>query len=52
MTENKEVNVVCGCFNGTLERFEKRVKQTHGDNKYGREYMAIIEVIKVKFELK
>ena len=46
------VSVVCGCFNGTLSEFEGKVKETHGDNKYAKEYLAIIEVIKIKFDIK
>jgi hypothetical protein len=44
------LRVVCGCFSGTLGEFEKRVEATHG-NRYGREYKAIIDVIRVKFGL-
>jgi hypothetical protein len=40
--------VTCGCFNGTLDEFEKRVKETHDNSKYGREYLAMIEMIKIK----
>lgn len=45
------VRINCGCFNGSLDDFVKQVEKTHGDNKFGREYRAIIEVIKAKFEL-
>ena len=48
--EDGELRVVCGCFFGTVEEFAKKVEETHGDSLYGREYMAIIEVIKVHFE--
>ena len=41
-----------GCFAGTLEEFEQAVKNTHGNNKYGIIYKAIIEVIKLKFSIK
>jgi hypothetical protein len=46
------MGISCGCFFGTLEEFAERVERTHGDNRYGREYRAIIEVIKVKFGLR
>ena len=51
-TKDGHVEIVCGCFQGTIGEFAARVEETHGDNKFGREYKAIIEVIKVKFEIK
>lgn len=48
--EDGELRVVCGCFFGTVEEFAQKVEETHGDSLYGREYKAIIEVIKVHFE--
>ena len=45
------VRIKCGCFDGSLDAFVKQVEKTHGDNKFGREYRAIIEVIKAKFDL-
>ena len=38
-------------FEGSLLEFEARVKSFHGDNKAGREYMAAIALVKVKFDL-
>jgi hypothetical protein len=38
----------CGCFTGDLADFEKAVDKTHGDNQFGLEYKAIIEVIKLR----
>lgn len=51
--KNKDggLNVVCGCFFGTLEEFTKKVEATHGDSKYGREYKVLIDLIKVHFEV-
>ena len=40
------VQVVCGCFRGDLDDFEARVREVHGDNEYGRAYMA--EIAKVR----
>ena len=48
--ENK-VKINCGCFSGDIEEFEKIVEETHGDSQYGKEYKAIINVIRVKFGL-
>ena len=51
--ENKDggISVSCGCFFGTLEEFEKKVEEMHGNNKYGREYKVLIELIKIHFGL-
>ena len=43
--------VSCGCFSGTLEEFESKVKETHGSNKFAREYLALVEVAKIHFEV-
>ena len=48
-TKNKEIFVVCGCFEGTLEKFVEQVKETHGDNKFAKEYLLMVELVKVKF---
>ena len=45
------VRVKCGCFYGDLDEFKKQIEETHGDNKYARQYLAMIELIKAKFEL-
>ena len=50
-TKDKDIFVVCGCFNGTLEEFVEKVKETHGDNKYAKEYLLMVELVKVKFNL-
>ena len=44
------VRVNCGCFSGTIGEFCAKVRQTHGDSQFAREYLAIAEVIKVKFD--
>ena len=40
------VQVVCGCFRGDLDKFEAKVMEVHGDNEHGRAYMA--EIAKVR----
>ena len=44
--------VICvtGCFNDNIDEFEERVKLEHGDNKYGKEYLKLIESIRIHFE--
>jgi hypothetical protein len=49
---NKGIFVRCGCFKGTLEELERKVKETHKGNKHERDYMAMIEFAKIKFEIK
>jgi hypothetical protein len=43
----EEIQVVCGCFHGTLEKFKNQVKETYPDeeNMYRREYSAFIEKV-------
>jgi hypothetical protein len=41
--------ICTGCFSGTLEEFEAAFAKTHGDNKYGVEYRAAIELAKARF---
>ena len=48
---DKGVFVMCGCFKGTLDEFETKVKETHHGNKHERDYLALIQFAKVKFEL-
>lgn len=37
----------CGCFTGTLEEFETKVRETHENNEqYLKEYLGAIEYIK------
>lgn len=45
-TKVNDIYVCCGCFNNSLEKFEKTVKETHGDNEYAKEYMKAIEMAK------
>ena len=48
---DKGTFVQCGCFRGTLDEFEAKVKETHQGNKHERDYLALIQFVKVKFEL-
>ena len=49
-TKDGGVSVVCGCFNGTLDEFSEKVKETHGDSRFAKEYLAAVEVVKIHFE--
>ena len=45
--KDKTIKVNCGCFNGTINEFEERIEQTHGNTQYGREYKTMVELIKI-----
>ena len=42
-----KIQVDCGCFRGTIEAFAEKVKETHGDNKYAKQYGLAIELAKL-----
>ena len=43
------IKVICGCFTGTLDEFRDKVKETHGDNKYAKEYLLAADLAELKF---
>ena len=47
---DKGIFVQCGCFRGTLEEFTAKVKETHNDNEHARNYLAIAEFVKQKYQ--
>ncbi len=51
LTKENKVEVTCGCFRGSIEEFEKRVEKTHKGTDYEKQYKAIINVIKIKFNI-
>ena len=48
--DDGKIRVICGCFDGTLKEFKKQVKETHGDNQYAKEYLAIAKIVKKKLK--
>ena len=48
-TKSNDLFVSCGCFEGTLNQFEAQIEKTHGNNKFGKEYMALISLVKIHF---
>ena len=42
--------VVCGCFTGTISEFADKVKETHGNNQYGKEYLLLIDLILLRIK--
>lgn len=49
MTNENKVEIRCGCFRGSIEEFERKVKETHAGTIYEKQYKAIINLIKIKF---
>ena len=49
LTSDNAVEITCGYFRGSIEEFEKKVKNTHAGTVYENQYNAIINVIKIKF---
>nr|DAI87390.1 MAG TPA: Putative transferase, nesg, ydcK, Structural Genomics.38A [Caudoviricetes sp.] len=50
-TKNLFIGVSCGCFRGNVDEFIKKVKETHGDNKYAKTYLAAAELAKMQIDL-
>ena len=48
-TVDGTIGVVCGCFTGSLDEFRAKVRETHGDSKYAREYLMIADLMEMHF---
>lgn len=46
--KSKKAIVVCGCFHGDLDEFERAVHKTHAGTKYEAEYMALIPLARLR----
>lgn len=44
------IDVSCGCFNGSIEEFLKKVEETHGSTHYARVYNKAAELAIVQIE--
>ena len=49
-TKNGGIGVKCGCFSGTLDEFRQKVKTTHKDGKYAKEYLIIADLMELHFD--
>lgn len=47
--KGKDIYVTCGCFNGSLDEFRHKCIETHGSNKFSREYRLLASVIEYHF---
>lgn len=50
-TKDNTVEVRCGCFSGSLQKFVDRVEETHGGSRYEKEYKLAAELAKVCIRL-
>lgn len=50
-TENGEIWVYCGCFNDSIENFERAVKKAHGNSHFAQQYKIAIRNAKELIEL-
>lgn len=46
---DKGIFIQCGCFQGTLNDFVAKVKKTHNGSKHEKDYLAMVEFAKIKF---
>ena len=44
-----DIGVSCGCFHGTIKQFRDKVKETHGDSKYAKEYLMLADLMELHF---
>lgn len=44
------VRCQCGCFYGTLDEFRSKVRETHGNSKYAKEYLMIADLMELHFK--
>ena len=49
--KGNDISVTCGCYQGSIDDFEARVREVHGDSKYGKEYQIAIELAKCHIDL-
>ena len=48
-TKNGQVELIRGCFQGSLKAFAAAVAERHGDSRYGLEYQALIAFLRERF---
>lgn len=50
INKNGMIEVLAGCYFGSLADFKKRVKNVHGKNEFAKEYFSAIELIQLKLD--
>ena len=49
-TVDGTIGVACGCFTGSLDEFRAKVRETHGDSKFAKEYLMIADLMEMHFK--
>lgn len=49
--KDSEITVKCGCFLGKIDKFLKKVCETHGDSQYAIVYRTAVEIAKQQIDL-
>ena len=47
---NGVVRCQCGCFYGSIDEFRAKVRETHGNSKYAKEYLMIADLMELHFK--
>lgn len=47
---NGVVRCRCGCFYGSIDEFRAKVRETHGNSKYAKEYLMIADLMELHFK--
>lgn len=47
---NGVVRCQCGCFYGSIDEFRAKVRGTHGNSKYAKEYLMIADLMELHFK--
>ena len=51
-SKENQISVICGCFKGTIEEFEEKVKNTHKGNKHHQDvYLQSIKLAKIQMDM-
>lgn len=51
LLDDGSVFVRCGCFSGTLEEWENKVKDTHGDSAFAKSYLLAGQAVRALWEI-
>jgi hypothetical protein len=46
----KGIYIKCGCYEGSIKDFKAKIKTTHGNNKFAKEYLLLCKLIELRFK--
>ena len=46
----KGIYIKCGCYEGFIKDFKAKIKTTHGNNKFAKEYLLLCKLIELRFK--